>query len=50
MMLERLTQTVARLGSVVFLHDPSGHATLILDDGGLQRVQKLTAQFCGEFD
>ena len=29
-------------------HDPRGHATLILYDGGLQRVSQFATQLCGE--
>jgi len=35
-------------GSGVFPHDPRGHATLILYDGGLQRIGQLPTQLRGE--
>ena len=37
-------------GSVVFPHDPCGHATLILNYGGLQRVGHMPSQLVGEVD
>ena len=37
---------LSRLG--VLPHDPCGHAALILNDGGLQRIEQLAAQIVGE--
>ena len=42
------SEAAAKRSSGNFADNPRRHTALVLDDGGLQRVEQLAAQFSGE--